>query len=310
MSSNTGNTSRTIVAQIQNGTDRDEYIPTILTYVSIPVVILGLIGNGAVFQILCCRVKRTNYTVYVLNLAIADFIVLFCNISFSAFSLIIWKTFDFERFLFVVLDILWFFGYNYSFFLLTAISVERCLGVFYPFWYHSNRPEHLSAILCTVLWVISCLVTVVEYFTCWSEFERYQNQCYTKYIAASIFLVTIFLIFTPVMVLCSLIMFVKVQRRSQPSSARLYLTIAVTIVIFLIFALPGRFAYLVGYWHPEVKLIWNVVQVSFFLNIVNSTLNPFVYFFVGRQKKPRFHEPLSVVFQRSWNDHMNTTEEA
>nr|XP_056709287.1 proto-oncogene Mas-like [Euleptes europaea] len=315
MSSHTVNATKTIEVQILNGTDRDEYIATVLSYVSIPVVILGLLGNGAVFQILCCRVKRMNYTVYVLNLAIADFTVLFCNVAFTFLSLMIWSTFAFDIFLYVVLDLLWFFGYNSSFLLLTAISVERCLGVFYPFWYHSNRPKHLSAILCTLLWVISCLVTLVEYFTCWSEFVNYKRQCYTKYRAASIFLVTISLIFTPVMVLCSVITFAKVQRNSRPSSsARLYLTIVVTIVLFLILALPGRLAFLIGYWHPEAKLIWNVIEVSFFLNIVNSTLNPFVYFFVGRKKKPRFQEPLTVVFHRSWNDvpqdPKNTPEEA
>ncbi|XP_054843110.1 proto-oncogene Mas-like isoform X2 [Eublepharis macularius] len=303
MSCYTLNASRTIENQGQNGTDRDEYIATILNYVSFPFVILGLLGNGAIFQILCCRIKKTKYTVYVLNLAIADFTVLFCYITFSVLSLIIWRRFAFEEFLYVVLDLLWFFGYNSSFFLLTAISVERCLGIFCPLWYRFNRPEHLSAILCTLLWVVSCLVTVVEYFTCWSVFYFSNECCYRKYSAASIFLVTISLIFTPIMILCSLIVFIKVQRSSQPSSsARFYITIVVTVLIFLIFALPGRFACLIGYWHPELKLIWNVIQVSFFFNMINSTLNPFVYFFVGRQKRLRFQEPLSLVFQRSWKD--------
>lgn len=315
MSSHTMNASKTIEAQVQNKTDRDEYLASILNYVSIPVVILGLLCNGAVFHILCCNIKKTHYTVYVLNLAIADFTVLFCNIVFSVLSLMIWGTFAFHEFLYDIFGILWFFGYNSSFFILTAISVERYLGVFYPIWYHSKRPEHLSTILCTLLWVTSCVVTLVEFLTCWSEFYFDEEQCYTIYSAASIFLVTISLIFTPVMVLCSLMVFVKVQRNPHPSSsARLYLTLVITIVIFLIFALPGRFVRLVGYWQPETKLIWDVIQVSFFLNVVNSALNPFIYFFVGRQKNLRSQEPLSVVFQRSWTymaqDPTNYTGEA
>ncbi|XP_077199303.1 proto-oncogene Mas-like [Paroedura picta] len=300
MSCHTVNTSRTIEAQVQNKTDRDEYIATILNFVSFPIAILGVLGNGAVFHILCCNVKRTNYTVYVLNLAIADFTALLCNIAFSISSLMIWGTFAFNVFLYDVFDFLTFFGFNSSFFILTAISVERYLGVFYPFWYHSNRPKYLSAVLCTLLWIASFLVTVVEYFTCWSIFLE-KEKCYTNYSAASIFLVTISVIFPPVMVLCSLTVFVKVHRTSQlSSSTHLYLTIVITIVIFLIFALPSRFAYLVGYWHPETKFIWDVIEFSFFLNLVNSMLNPFVYFFVGRKKKLRSQEPLSVVFQRSW----------
>ncbi|KAJ1080508.1 hypothetical protein NDU88_000707 [Pleurodeles waltl] len=43
---------------------------------SLLISILGLIGNGIVLWFLCIRIKRNTYTVYILNLAVADFCLL------------------------------------------------------------------------------------------------------------------------------------------------------------------------------------------------------------------------------------------
>ncbi|XP_061482352.1 proto-oncogene Mas-like [Rhineura floridana] len=301
--------------QIWNGTAREDYVITIVTYAFTPVIIVGLIGNGAIFPFLCCRLKRTKYTVYVLNLAISDFTILFSYLINIVFSLIIWRKLDFEGYLYIVSDFLSFFGYNTSFFLLTTISVERCLGAFCPFWYHNNRPKHLSGILCALLWILSCVVTGVEFFTCWSEYVSSEEPCYRKYIAENLFLIIIFLIFTPIMVLCSLSLFIKIWGIPWPKSpARLCLTIVITVALFLILALPFRISSLIGYWHPEMKLNWTLMDVSCLLAVINSSVNPFVYFFVGRQtqKRLRSREALSAVLHRSWMDEIDvvaTTQE-
>ncbi|XP_033001319.1 proto-oncogene Mas-like [Lacerta agilis] len=286
--------------ETQSGTARDEVIITIVTFISTPVLILGLISNGAIFRFLCCcGIKRNTYTVYILNLAIADFTVLISYTIYIVFSMIIWGELTFENYLYPVIDILALFGYNTSFFLLTVISIERCLGAFYPFWYHSNRPEHLSAILCALLWLFSCVVTGVEYFTCWQAYFSSEEPCYRKHAIANLFLLTIFVIFIPIIVLCSLSLLVKVWRRS---SARLSLTIVITVVLFLIFALPLRISAFVVYWHPEKELNGAFFNISCILNVINGSINPFVYFLVGRRKQQRSQETFSAVFHRSWKD--------
>ncbi|XP_053139025.1 proto-oncogene Mas-like [Hemicordylus capensis] len=288
-----------------NGTYRNSDVFTILIYVASPINLLGLIANGIVFRFLCCGIKRTKYTVYVLNLAIADFIVLFVHMTAFAASVMMSGTLDFTEYLYTTFDILSFFGYDTSLFLLTAISVERHLGVFYPLWYQYKRPKDLSPILCALLWVLSCLMTGVEYFSCWSEYishkEQYSPACNTT----TMFLSTIFLIFTPVMVICSLSLFVKIQlcqRHSQPKSpARLCLTIAVTVALFLIFVVPLRLHCLILYWYPKMTFDGFLFDIFCFLNLISCSLNPFAYFLVGRQKRS-VREPLHVVLQRSWKE--------
>nr|XP_034966457.1 proto-oncogene Mas-like [Zootoca vivipara] len=286
--------------ETRSDTARDEVIITIVTFASTPVLILGLISNGAIFRFLCCcGNKRNTYTVYILNLAIADFTVLIAYTMYIVFSMIIWGELTFENYLYHVIDILALFGYNTSFFLLTVISIERCLGAFYPFWYHSNRPEHLSAVLCALLWIFSCVVTGVEYFTCWEAYFSSEGPCYRTHAIANIFLLTIFVVFIPIIVLCSLSLLVKVWRRS---SARLSLTIVITVVLFLIFALPLRISAFVVYWHPEKELNGAFLNISCILNVINGSINPFVYFLVGRRKQLKSRETFSAVFHRSWKD--------
>uniref|UniRef100_A0A8D2LSU6 MAS1 proto-oncogene, G protein-coupled receptor n=1 Tax=Varanus komodoensis TaxID=61221 RepID=A0A8D2LSU6_VARKO len=301
--------------QVQNRTARDGNDAVVLACAIMPVAILGLVGNGIVFWFLCCRIKRTKYTVYVLNLAVADFTVLFCYFLSFIFSFVIWKMLAFDLYLFFVIDILTLFSYNSSFFLLTAISVERHLGAFYPFWYHFNRPKHLSAILCAFLWVLSFAVTGVEYSTCWAFLFVFSSESQGNYPAEKIFLTTIFLIFIPVMILCSSSLLVKICRNSQPKSPpRLYVTIIITVVLFLIFALPFRLLSLIRYWHPSEQISWIALFYSTFLNFINSSVNPFVYFLVGRKKQQTSKEALHLVIYRSCRDEddncgSNTTTE-
>ncbi|XP_042333636.1 proto-oncogene Mas-like isoform X2 [Sceloporus undulatus] len=278
--------------------ERDDYSFTILSYIIMPITILGLISNGAIFWFLCCRIKRTKYTVYVLNLAIADFTVLLAFDLVFVFSFIMWSKLVFDGYLYDALDILCIFGYNTSFFMLTAISVERCLGAFCPIRYHFNRPKHLSTILCTLLWVLSCVVTGVEYFTCWSVLTT--EVPYRKYPATTIFLAMVFLLFTPVMVLCSVSLFIKIRRNSQAmSQARLYLIIVIAVVLFLLFALPFRIMCLIVYWYSITDIEWTLLHCSSFLHLINSSADPFVYFLVGKWRR---RETLYAVLYRSCKD--------
>ncbi|NXJ85717.1 MRGRD protein, partial [Trogon melanurus] len=102
--------------------------------VCVGVSVFGLVGNGKVVWLLGFRVKQNPFTVYILNLAVADF-----------FLLLIFFLLMLGLLTFTVLcldDFLYFYAYFGSgaqflchFFdlsslgLLTAISVERCVSV-------------------------------------------------------------------------------------------------------------------------------------------------------------------------------------
>nr|XP_013800867.1 PREDICTED: proto-oncogene Mas-like [Apteryx mantelli mantelli] len=281
-------TDRSKLNEIQPNSSEDSIFFLEIVFVSFVLpTILGLGGNGIVLWFLCFKIKRNEFTVYVLNLAIADFTFIFS--CFVTFLLILMNLQSpvLEKYFSLVVDIIFYFGYNTSFFLLTAIGAERCLSVLFPVWCQCNRPKHLSAYVCAFLWTLSCLISGMEYF---SKMTDTQSQDARIHDAIAIFSCVLnFLIFTPITVLSSLILFITVQRRppQQRHQTRLYITIMVTVMVFLIFAMPVRLTNIVKYWLPELVSA-RLVYISVLLNIINSSANPLVYFCVRGQNRLRF----------------------
>ncbi|XP_042333787.1 uncharacterized protein LOC121936044 [Sceloporus undulatus] len=136
--------------------------------VSIPICTLGLLGNGIVLWLLCFRIKKTNFTVYFLNMAVADLMVLFYYIVVFILFL---NAVPVSLFYLHIVELTHAFGFNASTYILTAISAERYFMVFYPEWYKLHRPKYLSEIMCALLWSLSCLMSVVLYLACYLQFD-------------------------------------------------------------------------------------------------------------------------------------------
>lgn len=263
---------------------------------------LGFVENGILLWFLCFRMRRNPFTVYITHLSVADISLLFC-----IFILTVDYALDYELssgyyYTIVTLSVTFLFGYNTGLYLLTAISVERCLSVLYPIWYRCHRPKHQSACVCALLWALSCLVTSMEYVMCIDREGQSHSRSDCR--AVIIFIAVLsFLVFTPLMVVSSTILVVKIRRNAWAShSSKLYMVITVTIVIFLIFAMPMRLLYLMYYEHWSA---WGGFHhVSLLLSTINSSANPCIYFFVGSSRKKRFKESLKVVLTRAFKDEM------
>ncbi|XP_007536251.1 proto-oncogene Mas [Erinaceus europaeus] len=259
---------------------------------------LGFVENGVLLWFLCFRMNRNPFTVYITHLSIADISLLFC-----IFILAVDYALEFELtsgyyYTSTTLSVTFMFGYNTGLYLLTAISVERCLSVLYPIWYRCHRPKHQSAFICALLWVLSCLVTTMEYVMCIEKVDHPEAHCRV----VDIFIATLsFLVFTPLMLVSSIILVVKIHKSPGTSqSSKLYLVIMVTVIIFLIFAMPMRFLYLFfsEYW----TTFRNLHHFSLLCCTINSSANPCIYFFVGSSRKKRFKESLKVVLTRAFKD--------
>ncbi|XP_066227797.1 proto-oncogene Mas [Saccopteryx leptura] len=263
---------------------------------------LGFVENGILLWFLCFRMRRNPFTVYITHLSIADISLLFC-----IFILTVDYALDYELssgyyYTIVTLSVTFLFGYNTGLYLLTAISVERCLSVLYPIWYRCHRPKHQSACVCALLWALSCLVTTMEYVMCIDSEGQSHSRSDCRAVIIFIAILS-FLVFTPLMVVSSAILVVKIRKNTWTShSSKLYLVITVTIVIFLIFAMPMRLLYLLYYEYWSTSR--NLHQVSLLFSTLNSSANPFIYFFVGSSRKNRFKESLKVVLTRAFKDEM------
>ncbi|XP_068963275.1 mas-related G-protein coupled receptor member D-like [Petaurus breviceps papuanus] len=269
------------------------------------VCLCGLVGNGAVIWFLRFGVKKNPYSVYIFNLAIADFFFLLCMALSSVlnrpeFGPWSWHVSE-------VLRRIRYLTYVLGLSLLAAISTQRCLSVFFPIWYRCHRPKNLSALVCAVLWMMAILENLLAIYFCVVQ-NKNGNSCPKVDL---FFVVLIFGVFTPIMCVSSLTLFIKIQRVSQKRQpARLYIVILVTTLVFLICALPLAVHWLIVYWlslreRPNV-IFYRVAKI---FSCVNSTANPIIYFMVGSQRKKRFREPLRVVLERAlWDEETSPSE--
>ncbi|KFQ06534.1 Proto-oncogene Mas, partial [Leptosomus discolor] len=177
--------------------------------------------------------------------------------------------------------------------LLTAISIERCVSILCPLWYRCHRPQHLSAVVCALLWALSITVIAAVTSLCLlHEAQHCQIALISMYVLN-------FLIFAPPMVISSTILFVKVQCGSQQHQPRrLHIIIFLTVLLFLLFALP------LSIWNFLQQFSYTDMpsQVVFLLACINSSINPFIYFLVGSCRRHCSFVSLQVTFQRVFED--------
>ncbi|NXH17442.1 MRGRH protein, partial [Bucco capensis] len=100
---------------------------------SMGICVCGLVGNGTVMWFLIFHMKQNPFTVYVLNLAIADFSLLLHLLVYLTVYIIsggyCFISYDTDFFVNYILLVPFVFCYYSSMYLLTAMSVERCLAV-------------------------------------------------------------------------------------------------------------------------------------------------------------------------------------
>nr|XP_033775711.1 proto-oncogene Mas-like [Geotrypetes seraphini] len=280
---------------------------------SLLICLLGIAGNGIVLWFLCLSLKRNKFTVYILNLAVADITILLISSVVPLYILFIPIVVEVSHFIpnaLFNLRLLFFFGYTTSLFLLTAISVERCLSVLFPIWHRCQRPKHQSSFVCALLWMSSILVIALERIICGEDNYVYRSQdCTTM----QIFIAVFFLLVVPlVMVFSSLTLIIKIWRTSQRHlSSRLYMVIIITVITFFTFSMPVQSIHILWYFQVlshSFDSFLVVCYLSVFCASINSAVNPFIYFLVGRQKKQEV-QGLKGVLDRVFKDEEETRNE-
>ncbi|MEE6510586.1 hypothetical protein FKM82_030562 [Ascaphus truei] len=244
---------------------------------SVLISLVGLVGNGIIFRLLFFRMRRNQSTVYILNLAVADFLYLLGCFMVSLYLLCLYNnvpTSATDDKVFAMFgQLLNNFGFNSSLFLLAALSIERCLAVLYPIWYRCQRPKHLSAIVCGLMWGLSILITLLEKFIS------------AEYKSIYIFTSILYLIIAILMVFSSLFLLVEIQKSAKCCRPRkLYIVIIASIVTFLISLVPVRVMRMLLIFAiipsgPVKVIIYVVVNLC---SAINSSANPYIYIVVGR----------------------------
>ncbi|XP_044540624.1 mas-related G-protein coupled receptor member A3-like [Gracilinanus agilis] len=258
---------------------------------SLVVALIGLVGNSIVLWLLSFRIQRSPFSVYILNLAGAD--TLFLG---SYFGFRIWKIVgDFKAQVPVLTGLcILYMPYCVGLSLLAAISTERCLSVLFPIWYRCHRPKHTSVTVCTVLWALPgllCGAFVILHFL------ANHHVFYISFLTLPLVEFGWFALLTCVLCVSCLTLVLRVQCSSQGRRPpRLYLLILLTVLVFLLCGLPLGIIDAVEFFSGFPLMPYGLLRL---LACVNSSANPFIYFFLGSQWHRRGREPLRVVLQRA-----------
>uniref|UniRef100_A0A8D2MQE9 G-protein coupled receptors family 1 profile domain-containing protein n=1 Tax=Zonotrichia albicollis TaxID=44394 RepID=A0A8D2MQE9_ZONAL len=238
----------------------------------------GMVGNGLVLWYLGFRIRRNHFTVYILNLAITDFLFLIFmlpstlvflveEVSCSAIMPSMYMSLLFQLSLFT---------YNIGLYRLTFISIESCRSILCLFFCGFQLPEHLLRVVMSVLyWALLFVVIAVNPTVTSLCQSREQEQC--RVILTSMYALSLFLFAAP-MVISSTILFIHLKPGLQQQPLK---TLDIVIFLVALFNLP------LSLWNLLQQLGYTVVpsQMVFLLTSINSSIKPFICFMVGSWKR-------------------------
>ncbi|KAI4888594.1 hypothetical protein NFI96_032624, partial [Prochilodus magdalenae] len=101
------------------------------------IFIVGVAGNGLVIWIAGFKVKKSVITTWYLSLAVSDFI--FCSTLPFYVIYVVSKNWPFGFYMFMLNSFIMWLNLYSSTFLLTIISVDRCVVVMFPVWAQNQR---------------------------------------------------------------------------------------------------------------------------------------------------------------------------
>ncbi|KFV09250.1 Mas-related G-protein coupled receptor member H, partial [Pterocles gutturalis] len=175
--------------------------------------------------------------------------------------------------------------------LLTAMSMERCLSVLFPIWYRCRRPKRLSGIMCGLLWALAGLFVSLLLTSCY-----FGPLCVQLLRGISTVNFLIFFLFP---FLSNLSLFIRLRCSSQRRHpGKLYVAILLSVIFLLIFGFPLTLNFFLGHIGIHVFILQN----SYVLASLNSSINPFIYFLVGSCRKRRFQGSAKVALRRVFEE--------
>uniref|UniRef100_A0A8C2WD14 Mas-related G-protein coupled receptor member A-like n=1 Tax=Chinchilla lanigera TaxID=34839 RepID=A0A8C2WD14_CHILA len=275
-----------------------DLVPNVVIIIS---ALAGLTGNSVVLWLLGFRMHRKAFSIYILNLAAADILFLCCHIIDSLLVLV--KFSHPEVFFLPFYKTVMMFPYITGLSMLSAISTERCLSVLCPIWYRYRRHKHTSVTVCALLWAMSLLICILNKVYCGITDVRFKDaKCLKANFSTAACLAVLVLILSGSS-LALLVRFLCGPRQMQLT--RLYVTILLTVLVFLLCGLPLGIYWFVLIWTHDnfsENLHYGLYLASVVLSSVNSCANPIIYFFVGAFRRQLKKQTLKLLLQRALQD--------
>lgn len=138
--------------------------------------LLGLPGNGLVLWVAGLKMKWTVSTVWFLHLTLADFLCCL-SLPFSLAHLALQGHWPYGRPLCKLIPSIIVLNMFASVFLLTTISLDRCLLVLKPIWCQNHRNVRAAFIICVCVWAVALIMCIPVFIYRETFTVDDQNMC-------------------------------------------------------------------------------------------------------------------------------------
>ncbi|XP_050985830.1 C3a anaphylatoxin chemotactic receptor-like isoform X1 [Labeo rohita] len=270
------------------------------------VFALGIVGNGLVIYVTGYKMKTTVNSIWFLNLAIADFIFILIIILYivTAFNKI-WLFGDFMCKFVSFVTVLNMFA---SIFLLTAISLDRCLSTWVIVWAQNKRTLFKARIICTFMWFLS-IGCSIPFVRCRSGQNNTCSYVCTTDIMKSLFIYRFMVGFLiPFLIIASsyIAIGVRAKRLKRGKKLKPFRVIISVILAFFICWFPFHVQQLFSItaqenqWSDMYKVFNNIGPFVNCLVHLNSCLNPILYVFMCEEFKKKLKQSLLLVLETAF----------
>ncbi|NWT11652.1 GPR35 protein, partial [Vireo altiloquus] len=271
--------------------------------VYIPVLGLGTVLNVSALHMFCCKLgKWTETTVYMVNLAVADCLLLF-TLPFKTLSLFLHRKVDGWC---LVLEGGYFINRFMSIGIIILIAIDRYLAIKYPLRSKALRSPLKAARASGFLWiVIICGTSLIKSL----EDRRQDDFCFEKSsVTPSVITLCASIIgfFVPLVILsyCSIRIIAELTRRKnenchdeQLNTKAVYI-VSANMAVFIICFLPLYLGHLlrfimdsIGSDCSAIQSINNFVHFASILANTNCCLDAICYYFVNKEFKEASSKP-------------------
>ncbi|KAM3923172.1 C3a anaphylatoxin chemotactic receptor-like [Leptodactylus fuscus] len=251
--------------------------------------IFGTVGNGLVIWITVSKMKTLS-AVWIHNLAIADFI---CCMSLPL-RIADWAMHlkgDLAYLLCQIGVSILIVNMSASVFFLTAMSIDRCVTVMWPFWSKTRRTSQKVWKVCKMIWILSLILSTPFVLLDHIAFDTSDcigkvNDLNFKRMTQVVKCFLIFIIPFTIIVICYGFIFFKLRTVKRPRrSQRPYYVIAAIVICFFICWFPYCFWPLVVIDQQNQHIDDIIYEISVCLSYLNSCLNPILYVFIYKDLK-------------------------
>lgn len=294
--------------------------------------VLGITGNGLVIWVAGFRMARTVTTVLFLNLASADF-TFTAFLPFLIIGTALQPHWPFGWFLCKLISSLAIFNMSASVFLLTLISLDRCVSVLWPVWARNHRTPRRAALGAAGAWTFALAFSVPtvifrttytenETTICYSEFDPWEeagddeeyydalSESRHRSLVVSRFILG-FVIPLLIITVCYGLITVKLWSTVKTKSSRPFKILTAVVAAFFLCWLPyhvmGMIEVSVSSHSHFLDVLPYLSPLSNSLAFVNSCLNPLLYVFLGRDFRERLFRSLPAALERALSEESNPT---